>query len=52
MVRIITDCIDMPIALISLVDKDCLFYKANHGMPGTTNVSRGVSLCALAILDE
>lgn len=52
MVRIIADCMDMPIALISLVDKDRVFFKANYGMPGPTNVSRGVSLCALAILDE
>ena len=42
----------VPIALISLVDNERVFFKANVGMPGVTNVPRGESLCSLAILQE
>jgi GAF domain-containing protein len=49
--QIMARCFDMPIALISLVDKERVFFKANVGMPGTQNVSRGISLCSLAILE-
>jgi len=41
-----------PIALVSLVDKESVFFKGNVGMEGTTEVDRGESLCSLAILDE
>lgn len=50
--RIIAEVFDMPIALISLVDRERVFFKANVGMPGVVNTSRGVSLCALAVLDD
>ena len=50
--RIVAKTFDMPIALISLVGKNEVFFKANVGMPGETNVDRGVSLCSLAILSE
>jgi GAF domain-containing protein len=50
--RIMARCFDTPIALISLVDKERVFFKANVGMPDTRNVSRGLSLCSLAILDD
>ena len=49
--QMIARCLNMPIALISLVDKERVFFKANVGMPGTQNVSRGISLCSLAILE-
>lgn len=50
--QIIAKTFDTPIALISLVDKEKVFYKANVGMPGTDYVDRGISLCSLAILDN
>jgi GAF domain-containing protein len=43
---------NMPIALISFVDSERVFFKANVGMEGTQNVERGVSFCSLAILDK
>jgi GAF domain-containing protein len=49
---IIAKTFDTPIALISLVDRDQVFFKANVGMPGVEYVDRGVSLCSLAILDD
>jgi GAF domain-containing protein len=51
MAQIIAQSFGTPIALISLVDKEHVFFKANVGMEGTEYTSRGVSLCALAILD-
>jgi GAF domain-containing protein len=50
--RIVAKTFDTPIALVSLVDKEQVFFKANVGMPGTSYVDRGVSLCSLAILDN
>eukprot|EP01133_Synstelium_polycarpum_P011888 gene11888-13853_t len=39
-----------PIALISLVDSDRVFFKANIGMGDARHTPRGRSLCSLAIL--
>jgi GAF domain-containing protein len=50
--HIIARAFETPIALVSLVDRDQVFFKANVGMPGTTHVDRGISLCSLAILDN
>jgi len=49
---IIAKTFNTPIALISLVDKEQVFFKANVGMEGTSYVDRGTSLCSLAILDD
>ena|ERR1700694_2088046 len=49
--EIIAQSFDVPIALISLVDKEQVYFKANVGMEGTDRVPRGVSLCSLAILE-
>lgn len=43
---------ETPIALISFVDDVRVFFKANVGMEGVTNVERGLSLCSLAILSD
>ena len=48
--RLMADCFDVPIALVSLVDKDRVFFKANVGMPGVRYTDREVSLCSFAIL--
>jgi GAF domain-containing protein len=50
--EIMARCFDAPIALVSFVDKERVFFKANVGMPGVNDVPRGISLCSLAILDE
>ena len=47
-----TKLFQVPIALISLVDNERVFFKANVGMPGVKNVPRGESLCSLAVLQE
>jgi GAF domain-containing protein len=41
---------NVPIALVNLVDKDYVITKGRVGIEGSTEVSRGVSLCSLAIL--
>lgn len=41
---------NVPIALVNLVDRGQVLVKANVGMEGTRTVSRGESLCSLAIL--
>lgn len=51
-VTLIASIFQMPIALISLVDAEAVFFKANFGMPETRYTPRGVSLCSLAILAE
>jgi GAF domain-containing protein len=43
---------DTPIALISFVDKEQVKFMGNFGMEGTSEVSRGLSLCSLAVLDD
>lgn len=41
---------EVPIALVNFVDKDYVITKASVGMDDVSNVSRGISLCSLAIL--
>jgi CheY-like chemotaxis protein len=43
---------NVPIALVSIVDEERVFFKANVGMEGVNNVDRGMSLCSLAILKD
>lgn len=50
--HIVAKSFDTPIALISLVDKEDVFFKANVGMDDTSHVPRGISLCSLAVLDK
>ncbi|NJC26624.1 sensor histidine kinase [Neolewinella antarctica] len=40
-----------PISLISLVDEDRQWFKANHGLDGVKQTSRGNAFCAHNILD-
>jgi hypothetical protein len=49
--HIVSQVFRAPIALISLVDKERVFFKANVGMSGVTSTSRGSSLCSLGVLD-
>jgi GAF domain-containing protein len=43
---------NVPIALISFVDKTQVIFPGNYGMEDVKVAPRGVSLCSLAILDE
>lgn len=49
---IAADMFKAPIALVSLVDKYRVWYKAQVGMEGIKEVPRGESLCSLAILND
>lgn len=42
----------VPIALISLVDAERVWFKANLGLGNIKNVPRGDSLCSLAVLSD
>lgn len=41
-----------PISLVSLVDSDRQWFKANLGLPGSTEIPRDVAFCAYAIAGE
>lgn len=43
---------NLPISLISLVDEQQVYFKANTGMPGLAQVSRPDSLCSAAVLQD
>ena len=43
---------NVPISLVSLVDSEEVFFKANVGMGNAKIVPRGVSLCSLVILKD
>ena len=43
---------DAPIALVSIVADEDVYFSGNHGMEGVAKVERGKSLCSLAILDK
>lgn len=48
--RLATQIFNVPISLISLVDAEEVFFKANIGMGNARKTSRGISLCSLAVL--
>lgn len=50
--HLIAQFFNVPIALISLVAKDRVFFKGNAGMERVNSLERGVSLCSLGILSD
>ena len=50
--RLTAQIFNTPIALISFVAGEEVFFKANVGMGSTRYTSRGISLCSLAILSN
>ncbi|WP_104381811.1 ATP-binding protein [Sphingobacterium sp. HMA12] len=52
LVKLATEIFNVPIALLSLVDAERVFFKANVGMGTTKTSTRAHSLCALTIMDE
>lgn len=50
--HIIAQSFNTPIALVSVVDKEKVLFPGNVGMEDTSEVSRGISLCSLAVLDD
>lgn len=50
--KLATQIFNAPIALLSLVDAESVYFKANIGMGTTKETNRGQSLCSLAILDK
>jgi len=51
MTQLATEIFDVPISLVSLVDENNVFFKANAGMGNAKNSPRGISLCALGVLN-
>ena len=49
--RLATQIFKVPISLVSLVDTEKVYFKANVGMGNAKVTSRGLSLCSLAVLD-
>ncbi|RZJ44656.1 MAG: GAF domain-containing protein [Chryseobacterium sp.] len=50
--KLATQIFNVPISLLSLVDAESVFFKANIGMGRAKEANRGKSLCALAVLDH
>jgi GAF domain-containing protein len=51
-VRLTAKLFDVPIALVSLVDEESVWFKANFGIAGAERVARNASICSVAILNE
>jgi len=43
---------DVPIAIVSVVDRDRIWFKAHHGLPDVIEIDRYDGLCASAVLQH
>ncbi|TGE17211.1 GAF domain-containing protein [Hymenobacter elongatus] len=50
--RLTAKLFDVPIALLSFVDEDSVWFKANFGLAGAEHVPRTEHVCAVAILKD
>ncbi|HUQ39749.1 MAG TPA: SpoIIE family protein phosphatase [Acidimicrobiales bacterium] len=44
--------LDAPIAIVSVVDEERIWFKSHHGLPDVVEIGRETGLCASAILQE
>jgi GAF domain-containing protein len=50
--RLASLVLEMPIAIVSLVDHDRIWFKSSHGLEGVEQIDREPGLCASAILAD
>lgn len=50
--RLASVILEMPIAIVSLVDHDRIWFKSAHGLDGVEQIDRDPGLCASAILSD
>jgi GAF domain-containing protein len=50
--RLASAILDMPIAIVSIVDHDRIWFKSAHGLEGVPQIDRDPGLCASAILAD
>ncbi len=50
--RLASTLLDMPIAIVSIVDTDRIWFKSAHGLDGVDEIGRDPGLCASAILHD
>jgi GAF domain-containing protein len=50
--RLASTLLDMPIAIVSIVDTDRIWFKSAHGLEGVQEIDRVPGLCASAILGD
>lgn len=46
------DIFDVPVALVTIVDEDRIWFKSRHGLPDVTEIPRTPGLCASVILQD